>query len=152
MRFDRCASGLWILFVTALGACDEAPPKKAGSAQTGCAFEFVLHGKSIRLAVDDCEVFLVDPKGGRDRVVTTDFYPMFSVCQREEVSAGDDFIRVELGRTALGAGGCCATSGSWRTRDGRAWERRMEGQWLTPEQEQAARERAASTRAKEQDK
>ena len=152
MRPHRCANRVWILVVLALGACDEPPREPAGSAQAGRTLDFVLHGKPIRIAVHDCEVFAVDAKGERARVVTTDFYPMFSVCQREEVSASDDFIRVELGRTALGAGGCCATSGSWRTRDGRAWERRVEGRWLTPEQEQAARERAGSTRAKGPDK
>ena len=44
----------------------------------------------MHLALDDCEVFRVLSDGRRERVLTTDFYPMLSVCQRQEVSADAD--------------------------------------------------------------
>ncbi len=84
----------------------------------------------MHLALDDCEVFRVLPDGRRERVLTTDFYPMLSVCQRQEVSADAEYVLVQLGRQALGAGGCCATGGTWRSRDGQHWQRRVQGRWV----------------------
>lgn len=137
-----------LLWLGMLSDCSPDTPKDDRPA-SGRSFEFTVHEKPIRLVLDDCEVFIVDGGDKREKVVTTDFYPMFSVCSREEVSADADYITVDLGRTALGAGGCCATSGMWRTRDGHHWERRVKGRWLSPEEEQAWREREA--RARERD-
>ena len=135
------------LWLGVLSGC--SPEPKDEHPASGRSFEFTVHEKSIRLVLDDCEVFVVDGGDKREKVVTTDFYPMFSVCSREEISADADYITVDLGRTALGAGGCCATSGTLRTRDGRHWERRMKGRWLSPEEEQALREREARSQSPE---
>jgi hypothetical protein len=132
-----------------LGGCDESPSTREKSVSEGRTFDFILRGNAVRLIVDDCEVFLSGPKGERERVVTTDFYPMFSVCQREKISSDNEFIEVELGRMAFGAGGCCATSGTWRTNDGRNWERRWKGKWLPIADVEAAMEREARERNKE---
>ena len=108
------------------GCAEEAPPKP------GERFKAVLHGVPVELELRDCEVFLITDEGKREQVLTTDFYPMFSLCMRHEISADPDFVRVTLGRQALGAGGCCATGGTWRSRDGRLWERREGERWVNP--------------------
>lgn len=120
LRCWRCCSLL--LF---LGGCQAEPPP-----DTAQHFRAELHGLPVHLALDDCEVFRVLPDGRREQVLTTDFYPMLSVCQRQEVSADSEYVRVELGRQALGAGGCCATGGTWRSRDGQHRERRVQGRWV----------------------
>lgn len=121
----RVAIGLLGL---ALAGCQgEEPP--SDQADKATHFRATLDGRPVHLALEDCEVFYVPPKGRRERVLSTDFYPMFSVCQRQEASLGDGYILVQLGRQALGAGGCCATGGTWRSRDGRVWERRQADGW-----------------------
>jgi hypothetical protein len=119
----RCWRRCSLLLV--LAGCQAEPPP-----DTAQHFRAELHGVSVHLALDDCEVFRVLPDGRRERVLTTDFYPMLSVCQRQEVSADAEYVLVQLGRQALGAGGCCATDGTWRSRDGQHWQRRVQGRWV----------------------
>lgn len=138
--FEVSLLAVWL--VVASGCGDNAPAR----APSGRTFDFTLGGRAVSLVLDDCEVFVAGAKGERERVVTTDFYPMFSACQREEISSDGEFIQVELGRMAFGAGGCCATSGTWRTRDGRTWERRWKGKWLPVAEVEAAMEREARER------
>lgn len=113
-----CNAGLIVLLLA--GCLAESPPSAlAEAADRATHFHTLIGGTPIHLALEDCEVFFVAPDGSREQVLDTDFYPVFSVCQRQDVTADADFIRVELGRQALGAGGCCATGGTWRSRDGK---------------------------------
>lgn len=131
--------GCLLLLVMPLVACDSG--REPASPPTGKPFTASLQGKLIHLVVDDCEVFLIDAEGKRERVVTTDFYPMFTACQRENISSDEQYITVSLGRMAFGAGGCCATHGTWRTRDGQYWERHARGKWLSPGEFEALQEK-----------
>lgn len=119
------------LIVLLLAGCqgDAPPPARVDRATH---FRAVVGGTPVHLALEDCTVFFVAPDGRREEVLSTDFYPMLSACKVQEVSANADFIHVELGRQALGAGGCCATGGTWRSRDVRVWERRQKGKWVKP--------------------
>lgn len=135
-----------------VSACESETPPNANATPRGRTFDFVVRGQAVRLVLEDCEVFFMSSKGQRERVVTTDFYPMISVCQREDVSSDADYITVFLGRQAFGAGGCCATSGTWRSSDGRTWERRLKGRWLTATEEEAARQLEATAREQARDK
>lgn len=117
------------LFAFLLSGCQaKAPPPPATDSATH--FRAVIGGTPVHLALDDCEVFFVAMDGHREKVLSMDFYPMLSVCKIRNVSADADFITVELGRQAFGAGGCCATDGTWRSRDGKTWERRRNGKWV----------------------
>lgn len=125
----RAATAIVLLAGSVLATCSGDPPPAAGRGG-GEHFRTVRDGRPVELVLDDCEVFLVRQKEPRERVLSTDFYPMFSVCVRQEIVANDDYITVILGRQAIGAGGCCATGGTWRSRDGRNWERREHGRWV----------------------
>lgn len=149
--WTRLAAILPVLLLCLVsGGCESETPRADSPEQKGRTVDFVLHGRPVRLLLNDCEVFHVPPNGEPKRVVTTDFYPMFSACQREEISADADHITVSLGRQAFGAGGCCATSGTWRSADGEHWERRLKGRWLSPAEEEALREREAAAREQAQ--
>jgi len=113
-----------------LAACQAKTPPAPAAADTATHFHAVIGGTPIHLALEDCEVFFVAPDGGREKVLATDFYPMPSVCKIQKAAADAEYITVELGRQAFGAGGCCATEGTWRSRDGKAWERRRAGKWV----------------------
>lgn len=119
------------LLVYLLSGCQDDPPPP-GTVDAATHFQALLGGTPVHLALLDCEVFLVGQDAPRERVLTTDFYPMPSVCMRQEISADADFVTVELGRQALGAGGCCATGGRWRSRDGVHWQRRVDDRWIDP--------------------
>jgi hypothetical protein len=97
----------------------------------GRVFRGTLGGRPLALMVHECKVYnLDDPprKGGkRPSVLEPDFYPWPTVCSRQSIEADTAWVFVRLGRTGLGAGGCCATGGAYRTRDGRVWEREHTG-------------------------
>ena len=124
------------LVLVALLALVGADP---GAAQTATApaapdrathHRLVLGGAPVHLALEDCAVYRVEPDGRREQVLATDPYPWPTVCKIQKLSADAQLVTVELGRTALGAGGCCATEGLWRSRDGKRWERRRGHKWV----------------------
>lgn len=121
-----------LLAGAALAGCQAEPPP-APTVDRATHFRAEIDGRRIHLALEDCEVFVVQPDGSRQRALTTDVYPMFSACMRQQASVRDGHVVVELGRQAFGAGGCCATEGLWRSRDGTAWERRQAGRWTSAE-------------------
>ncbi len=128
-RLTPCAALLVLL-----PACQPAPPaplSKAAIAVRDAAPEdlFVgrLQGVDIELLVQDCKVFQVT-RGPGQAVALTEVlapppYPFFTDCQRQSLRHEEDAVVAVLGRMALGAGGCCATGGTWRTRDGQTWEK-----------------------------
>ena len=90
-------------------------------------FQGQLAGEPTFLLVHDCEVYRVDQSadGGVQwtSVLAPDVYPMWTSCQRESMSFKGGELTVTLGRMALGAGGCCATGGTYRSKDGRVWKK-----------------------------
>jgi hypothetical protein len=100
----------------------------------------------VALLVRDCAVYDLT-RGGATRparVVATDPYPWPTVCERQSLDTVGGWVTVTLGRTAFGAGGCCVSGGSWRTRDGRTWERRWAGAWLPVDSVDALRRAPAA--------
>ena len=100
-------------------ATREAPPE--------LVFQGQLAGESQFLLVHDCEVFRVE-RGDLGRVKWTsvlapDFYPSWTSCERQSLSFKAGAVTVTLGRQAFGAGGCCATGGTYRSVDGRIWKK-----------------------------
>ena len=97
----------------------------------GRVYRGTLGGRQLALMVHECKVYNLEDtprKGGkRPSVLEPDFYPWPTVCARQSVRADTTWVTVQLGRTGFGAGGCCATGGTYRTRDGRVWEREGKG-------------------------
>jgi hypothetical protein len=125
-----------------LAACNPGPEARAPGARAadsivalatreGTVFRGAVSGRRLAVMVHACAVYdLADPPdaaGERRAILTTDFYPWPSACTHESIAADTAWLTVHLGRTAFGAGGCCATGGTYRTRDLRAWERRDAG-------------------------
>lgn len=123
-----------LLALGSLTSCDK-PPSPATSKEAIATretpaelqFQGQLAGEPAFLLVHDCEVYRVDQSenGGVQwtSVLAPDFYPMWTACQRESMSFEGGVLTVTLGRMALGAGGCCATGGTYRSRDGRVWKK-----------------------------
>jgi hypothetical protein len=90
-------------------------------------FEGMLEGKFVHLIVYDCAVYEVKGKSLNDMewtlVLDAEPYPFFTSCVRQSLSKVKDGVTVELGLMAFGAGGCCATGGTYRTTDGRKWKK-----------------------------
>lgn len=90
-------------------------------------FKGVLAGEPVFLLLHDCEVYRVETGDkGEVRwqsVLAPDFYPMWTACQRQSMSFEKGALTVTLGRMAFGAGGCCATGGTYRSTDGRNWKK-----------------------------
>lgn len=90
-------------------------------------FEGVLAGKPTFLVLHECELYQVErlANGGVrwESVLAPDPYPFFTVCQRQSMTERKGELTVKLGRMAVGAGGCCATGGTYRSTDGRQWKK-----------------------------
>ena len=124
----------------ALAGCDSSlPPPPAGSRYTAetlatqetpesLQFKGTLAGKPIHLLMHECKVYKVDPAEG-DNVAWTlvlegDFYPLPTICVRQELTVGKGFIKAFIGRQAFGAGGCCTGTPEYRSTDGLTWKPR----------------------------
>ncbi|MBX9816386.1 MAG: hypothetical protein K2X79_00075 [Burkholderiaceae bacterium] len=87
-------------------------------------FKGALAGKPVHLVVHECKVFRATPdEGGWQMVLEPEPYPFFTSCQRQTLSAEGGAVTVTLGRVAFGAGGCCATGGTYRSKDGVLWKK-----------------------------
>lgn len=132
------ARAFLLVFLGWLAGCDllfEKAPDPAMSQEaiaTRAApqervFKGQLGGEPVFLLIHDCEVYRVEhlAKGAVhwESVLAPDFYPMWTSCQRQSMSFEAGALTVTLGRMAFGAGGCCATGGTYRSVDGRNWKR-----------------------------
>ena len=137
-------SPIMTAFLTAAAvACGPSAEERASRAadslvaiadSSGRVFRGVVAGHQLAMMVDDCAVTDLatapDENGRRPVILKPDFYPWPTVCTRESFDADTAWLTVHLGRTGLGAGGYCATGGTYRTRDGLVWERRgVNGRW-----------------------
>ena len=93
-------------------------------------FKGLLGGKPVHLAVHDCKVYRAIPRESKESgeygwqmVLEPDLYPFFTYCERQSLQADNGVVTVTLGRIAFGAGGCCATGGTYRSRDGELWKK-----------------------------
>lgn len=131
---------LSVCAAVALAGCDSSlPPPPAGSKYTAetlatqetpesLQFKGTLAGKPIHLLMHECKVYKVDPAEG-DNVAWTlvlegDFYPLPTICVRQELTVGKGFIKAFIGRQAFGAGGCCTGTPEYRSTDGLTWKPR----------------------------
>lgn len=126
-----CSIGCALLLCGCSPAPAPTPLSEAAIAVRDAAPEDVfrgsLGGAEVQLLVRDCKVFRIEPGAGQEVTLTRQLapepYPFFSVCERQSLRYEDGAVIAVLGRMAVGAGGCCATGGTWRTRDGRTWEK-----------------------------
>lgn len=119
--------------VGALAGCGPAPvepPNEAAlalqAADPADVFKGTLAGQPVHLMAHDCKVFRILAVRGTqadwERVLAPEPYPFFTSCDRQSLEANaDGSVTATLGRMAFGAGGCCATGGTWRSVDGRTW-------------------------------
>jgi hypothetical protein len=123
-----------LLAVAILAGCEqpldpmmskEAVATRAAPAEH--VFQGELGGAPVFLLLHDCEVYRVESRGAGqihwESVLAPDFYPFWTVCQRQSMAYQAGALTVTLGRMAFGAGGCCATGGTYRTVDGRTWKK-----------------------------
>lgn len=127
-----------VLAACGLSGCDvapsSAPPPKLSreaivtrDAPAERVFRGQLAGAAAHFVVDDCEVFQVESRAGGEvhwtSVLKPEPYPLWTSCERQSLSFDGRAVTATLGRQAFGAGGCCATGGTYRTVDGRTWKR-----------------------------
>ncbi|MDQ7958174.1 MAG: hypothetical protein RET84_19830 [Pseudomonadota bacterium] len=130
-RRSRIAAAL---LASLLGAGCDGPTAEAPNeafvavrdASPARVFQGTLAGQPVHLVAHDCEVFRIRAVRGTqvdwERVLAPEPYPFFTSCDRQSlVAEANGSVTATLGRMAFGAGGCCATGGTWRSRDGTTW-------------------------------
>jgi hypothetical protein len=125
--------GLGLAGAGSVPAPSPAEPDPMAAIPPERVFKGLLGGKPVHLAVHDCKVYRALPKeakesstsgeGAWQMVLEPDLYPFFTYCERQSLQAENDAVTVTLGRIAFGAGGCCATGGTYRSRDGELWKK-----------------------------
>ena len=131
-----CAA-LWLL---SLSGCDwqsgteQAPgtelSKEAIATRNALpedVFKGELSGQFAHLLLHDCEVFSVQALPGGEvqweSVLAPEPYPFPTACERQSMKFDSGSLTVTLGRRAFGAGGCCASGGTYSSADGRRWKK-----------------------------
>jgi len=127
------------LAVVGLAGCDFLTPEAADpllrkraiairESPPELIFDGELAGQRIFLIAHDCEVFSVTRAPTQEAaewtsLVKPEFYPFFTVCERQSLTFDGRVLTAVLGRQAIGAGGCCASGGTYRSVDGRVWKK-----------------------------
>ena len=90
-------------------------------------FQGTLAGQPVHLVEHDCEVLRVrqGPQGRLEwtSVLAPEPYPLPTACERQSLSFDAGQVTARLGRRAFGAGGCCASGGTYRSADGLTWKK-----------------------------
>lgn len=131
---------LTLCAAVALAGCDSSlPPPPAGSKLTAetlatqetppeLQFKGELAGKPIHLLVHECKVYKVEPAEGDNvswtLVLEGEFYPLPTICIRQQLTVEKGVATVFIGRQAFGAGGCCTGNPEYRSKDGLTWKPR----------------------------
>lgn len=126
-------SALCLLILSSLLGCEpqtpiaaSPPPLPFADVPPELSFVGTLSGTAMRLVVNDCKVYrnTQDPQREQDwhKVLETEPYP-FAYCHRQNMRVENNLISVDIGDMAFGAGGCCATGGSYTSTDGLIWKR-----------------------------
>lgn len=134
-----CRVGRWAAGAL-VAACWPGAGERAAAAMEreaeaqGLVLRAMLDGRPLALMVRDCRVYDLadrpDRKGRRPVRLEPEFYLGPTSCARQSIATDAGWVTVTIGRMAFGAGGCCASGGTYRTRDGRAWEKRVRGAWV----------------------
>lgn len=67
-------------------------------------------GKFMRFRIRDCDVFPAVPgRDSCDPMIRPDAHPLPQACVREPLEFNGEFIQIEIGPQAMGAGGCCTS-------------------------------------------
>jgi len=129
----RIASSTLLAFacVTAIGCKDDTKLE-------GTRVELTVDGRKLTLQMGDCRIYKVERnwlgRTHKTRVLSTDFYLGFTACSHQSLSKEGEYAIASLCRQAIGAGGGCASSGTYRTRDGEQWEKQIgEDNWAPVE-------------------
>lgn len=121
--------------VALLGGCERVdtaaqPTPEEIAIRTAPAeqvFQGTLAGQPVHLVVHDCEVLRVrqGPQGRLEwtSVLAPEPYPLPTACERQSLSFDAGQVTARLGRRAFGAGGCCASGGTYRSADGLTWKK-----------------------------
>lgn len=88
----------------------------------------------------DCSIALAEMSSdGRietTRVLKTGFYLVPTACTSQSLHAEETYLVAELHNRAFGAGGGNTTGGTYRSRDGRTWEKRVATGWKSVDEAQ----------------
>ena len=103
-------------------------------------FAVQWNGAPMTFVLRDCSVYLAEEASdgmiARTRVLKTGFYLLPTACTSQSLRAGDQFLVAELANRAIGAGGGNTTGGTYRSRDGRAWEKETATGWTAVDEAQ----------------
>jgi len=138
LRYVACMTRSLLRRFVLLLVCTAAVGCKDDTRLEGEPVKLTVDGRTVTLQLGDCRVYRVERNWlgttRKTRVLSTEFYLGFTACTRQTLRKEGDYAIASLCRQAIGAGGGCASSGTYRTRDGAKWEKEVgEGKWAAVE-------------------
>jgi hypothetical protein len=106
--------------------------RKEVAPKGGTILRAELGGKPVYFLALDCKVFLLDPaaeKVKQTKVLQTGFYLGFTACMEHSIQQEGEYVIAYLANRAIGAGGGNTSGGTYRSKDGIQWEKKMGAKW-----------------------
>ena len=83
-------------------------------------------GKTLRFGIERCKVY----RSVKAENTTSPWallfqpapYALPQSCVRERLAFDGEYVQIEIGTQAIGAGGCCTNYAAYRSRNGEDWE------------------------------
>ena len=91
-----------------------------------------LAGKATAFLLMDCKVYVLtvaNKEVVQQKVLETEFYPWFTVCTRSTLERGRRIRERHLFKQAKWAAGSISAGGTYRSKDGRSWEKQTDEGW-----------------------
>ncbi|MBN7796960.1 hypothetical protein [Parahaliea mediterranea] len=84
------------------------------------------HDETVLFGIKACKVYrsmqIGSTPGNWELLFKPAPYPLPQHCVRERLEFDGEYIQIEIGTQAMGAGGCCTNYAAYRSRDGENWE------------------------------
>ena len=84
------------------------------------------HDKTILFGIKACKVYRLVRLGNTPKTWELLFKPapyfLPQRCVREHLEFDGEYVQIEIGTQAMGAGGCCTNYAAYRSRNGENWE------------------------------
>jgi hypothetical protein len=139
------AAGIWVVHLLRSQPTPEellARFSKEMEAKGGKVFQTNWNGQNLAFLQMDCKVYLLDASDRKEvkrtQVLQPGFYLWFTACTGQSMWTEDGYIKASLSNRAIGAGGGNTSGGTYRSKDGRVWEKWTSAKgWLPVEEAQA---------------
>jgi len=128
------AAGIWVVHLLRSQPTPEellARYAKEMEAKGAKVFQIAWNGQNLAFLQQDCKVYLLDASDRKEvkrtKVLQAGMYLWFTACTGQSMWTEEGYIKASISNRAIGAGGGNTSGGTYRSKDGKVWEK-----WTSP--------------------